>query len=85
MPCVHRTFHDVFADLREDQWPYYLPDSWVPHCTLAINIKKEEILKALDNVIRDYRPKSAEVVRVALVEYHPVKILKDYRFMMSSR
>jgi len=61
MPCVHRTFHDVFADLREDQWPYYLPDSWVPHCTLAINIKWEEVHKALDNVYGItglYAPKS---------------------------
>ena len=58
---VHNAFHDFFADLREDQWPYYLPDSWVPHCTLAINIKKEEIHKALDNVYGItglYAPKS---------------------------
>lgn len=80
---VHRAFHDVFADLREDQFPFYLPDSWVPHCTLAINVKREEIHKALENVIRDYRPICAEVDRVALVEYHPVKILKEYRFRKS--
>ncbi len=57
----------------------------MPHCTLAINIKKEEIHKALDNVIRDYRLICAGVDRVALVEYYPVKILKEYRFGMSDR
>ncbi len=82
---VHRAFHEVFADLREDQFPFYLPDSWVPHCTLAINMKREEVHKALEHVIKIYSPLCAEVDRVALVEYNPVKVLKEYRFRMGDR
>jgi|LFRM01.1.fsa_nt_gb 2'-5' RNA ligase len=82
---VHNAFHDFFADLREDQWPYYLPDSWVPHCTLAINIKWEEVHKALEHVIKIYSPLCVEVDRVALVEYHPVKVLKEYGFRESDK
>lgn len=82
---VHNAFHDFFADLREYQWPYYLPDSWVPHCTLAINIKWEEVHKALEHVIKIYSPLCVEVDRVALVEYHPVKVLKEYGFRESDK
>lgn len=82
---VHNAFHDFFADLREDQWTYYLPDSWVPHCTLAINIEWEEVHKALEHVIKIYSPLCVEVDRVALVEYHPVKVLKEYGFRESDK
>jgi len=77
---VHKAFHDLFDDLKERQMPYYLPGSWVPHCTLALNIPKEKVHKALDAVIRAYKPIVAEVDRVGLVEYHPVKVLKEYKF-----
>lgn len=79
---VHKTFHNEFADLREDQWPYYMPGSWVPHCTLAINIKREEVHEALEHVIKEYSPLCVDVERIGLVEYHPVKLLKEYRFRL---
>jgi len=77
---VHKTFHDLFDDLKQNQMPYYLPGSWIPHCTLSLNIPREKVHEALDAVIRTCKPIIAEVDRVGLVEYHPVKVLKEYKF-----
>jgi 2'-5' RNA ligase len=82
---IHHLFHNSFTDLKEDQWPYYLPGSWVPHCTLSINTKREKVHEALDIVIKAYSPLRIEVNRVGLVEYHPVKVLKEYKFKVSNK
>lgn len=74
----HKSFHNAFDDLKEDRWPYYMPGSWVPHCTLSIDIGRERVHEALDTVIKKYRPLIIEVDRIGLVEFHPVNVLKEY-------
>lgn len=36
--AVHVAVHDALAHRVRDQWAYYLPGAWVPHCTLAEGI-----------------------------------------------
>ena len=32
---LHRAVADSIAPLVSGYWPYYLPDAWTPHCTIA--------------------------------------------------
>ena len=76
---VHKAFQDLFDDLKRIRCRiiFRLMDS---HCTLSLNMAREKIHEALDAVIKACKPIIAEVDRVGLVEYHPVKVLKEYKF-----
>ena len=32
---LHRSVHESLREQPVQHWPHYLPDRWVPHCTLA--------------------------------------------------
>lgn len=76
---LHSKLHGVLKEI-EGKWDYYLPDFWVPHCTLGMNIAKSKIHDALDVIIEDYEPFDAKVETIQLVEFNPVKLVKSFRF-----
>lgn len=76
----HMKLHDALKDI-EEQWDYYLPGFWVPHCTLGMNIPKTKIQKALDVINEDYEPFHVKIESLKLVEFNPdVKVLKSFKF-----
>ena len=42
--AVHSAVHDVLAGQVRAPSAYYLPGSWVPHCTLATGIEDEQVV-----------------------------------------
>ena len=75
----HRDFNNEFSDCREAMWNYYLPDLWVPHCTLAINVPKDKISGAFEYVLESFEPVKARIEEIGLVEFRPVKHLACYK------
>ena len=63
--------HREVAALAEAQGggssPYYRPDFWTPHCTLAVNLTPEAMLEAV-RVCQKVTPISALVTRVGVIE-----------------
>jgi 2'-5' RNA ligase len=43
---AHRRVHAALLGVVQESWPIYEPGSWVPHCTLAMNVKAPERLVA---------------------------------------
>ncbi len=41
--AVHSAVHDVLAKRVKQPAAYYLPGSWIPHCTLAQNLEPESV------------------------------------------
>jgi len=71
---LHRTLKDT-----EGKWEYYLPDFWVPHCTLGMNIPKSKLHDALDAIVEDYEPLDVRIETIQLVEFNPVKLVKSFK------
>jgi hypothetical protein len=38
---VHSRFHKAFSRYRPEASEYYLPGQWVPHCTVAMDLKSD--------------------------------------------
>lgn len=74
----HLKLHEELKDIKE-KWDYYLPGSWVPHCTLGMDIPKSKIHDALDTIIEDYEPFEVKVEIVQLVEFYPIKLLRSFK------
>lgn len=70
---IHREFNDVFSDYRDQMWNYYLPGSWVPHCTLATDLLKKDIPLAMECILDNYQSLNAWVEEIGIVEFRPIK------------
>jgi hypothetical protein len=57
--AFHADVQAVIAGQLE-QWPYYLPGNWVPHCTLAEGLDKAQAAQAF-GLLYGYEPITATI------------------------
>ncbi|RLK59814.1 2'-5' RNA ligase family protein [Actinokineospora cianjurensis] len=65
--AVHSAVHDVLAGKVKNPNSYYLPGSWVPHCTLAHGMADEQTAVAF-RALFPVEPVEARVARVAILD-----------------
>jgi 2'-5' RNA ligase len=64
---LHRAFTAHMAPLMGEVWAYYSEGVWVPHCTLAMGIRRADMPAALARTEAINLPVIARVESVALV------------------
>lgn len=67
--AVHSAVHDVLAGRVRAPSAYYLPGSWVPHCTLAQGIEPAQVAAGFA-ALYPVEPIKARVSEVAVVDTH---------------
>jgi hypothetical protein len=80
-PALHamqRHVHARFATLGDGVWPYYMPASWIPHCTLVTDVPPDRVVEALTIAGRAPLPITGRLERVGIVEFRPVRVLARY-------
>lgn len=75
---MQRQVHARFAALGRSPWQYYLPETWVPHCTLAMEFPRERAPDALAIAKRVSLPIAGRLESVGIVEFRPVRTLARY-------
>jgi len=65
--------HARFVPLGDRGWPHYAPATWVPHCTLAMDLGSVTAATALALASSLTVPLPARLVRMAVVEFRPVR------------
>lgn len=65
-----RELHKCLQDFDTTGWEWYCPNSWVPHCTLALTKEDDEevFYKASDLILHEFRKISGKFVSVGLVK-----------------
>ena len=51
----------------------YIPDNWVPHCTLATKLTEEEILKSVNALLKVKFPVQALISQIELIKCKPME------------
>ncbi|GIV97098.1 MAG: 2'-5' RNA ligase [Herpetosiphonaceae bacterium] len=64
---MHRDFHRSFAAYAHMPWSYYVPDQWVPHCTLAFGLEPTLLPKAVEVCRQQPLPIRARLEQIAIV------------------
>lgn len=67
--AVHSAVHDVLAGRVRQPSAYYLPGSWIPHCTLAQGIDPPQIAAGFATLY-PVDPIRATVTEVAIIDTH---------------
>lgn len=65
-----RELHACMAGFDARDWAWYLPDRWIPHCTLALlkDDGEETFLKASKLILRGFRKMAGRFVALGLVK-----------------
>ena len=56
--------------------PYYQPFSWLPHCTIAKQLSKEQMVEAFQVLQNHFTPMDGRVVRIGLAKTNPHRDIK---------
>lgn len=64
---LHIGLHQALAGQAVAHWPHYLPGRWVPHCTLAQDLSRDEIAEAF-RVLHGYEPIAAQVTSTGITD-----------------
>ena len=67
--AVHSAVHDVLAGRVRQPSAYYLPGSWVPHCTLAQGIEPAQTAAGFA-AVHPVEPIHAAVTEIAVLDSH---------------
>ena len=70
--ATHAAYHRLAAGLRASCWPHYLPDAWVPHCTLAMFWPSAALLAILEQLKATWKPLSGTAQSLALIRVEPL-------------
>lgn len=65
--AVHARLNDVLQEQGIVQWTHYLPGSWVPHCTLAMDLTPAELSTAA-SLLTGFPQIQAEVAEVGITD-----------------
>ena len=65
-----RELHECLKGFDTKGWEWYCPNSWMPHCTLALtNEEAEDVFyKASDLILHQFRKLAGEFVSIGLVK-----------------
>ncbi|WP_274650889.1 2'-5' RNA ligase family protein [Paenibacillus humicola] len=64
----HRQYHAEFDELLPNPHSFYVPNQWVPHCTLAIRLTPDQAAEAMAFCYPDFRPLQTRVIEAGVVK-----------------
>ena len=79
---LHRELHEALRDFDTAGWEWYLPNRWVPHCTLALTRDDAEdvFYRASDLILHAFRKMRGSFVALGLVKItFPVEEIRTVR------
>ncbi|MCI0764335.1 2'-5' RNA ligase family protein [Bacillus sp. TL12] len=65
---LHQSFHNHFTDFHDQPQSYYVPEKWVPHCTIANRLDKEQFIRVMEFVYKDLSAQKAVVKSLKLIK-----------------
>lgn len=75
--------YDTMKEFDTQGWEWYLPDGWVPHCTIALNSEDEEdvFYKSSELILREFKKIEGKYTALGLVKLtFPVKEIATIPF-----
>lgn len=68
----HNRYHECFEQYNDEPSSFYLPDKWIPHCTIANRLSQEKLLGAFN-----YCSQKIGVIKAQISELSLIKIKNE--------
>lgn len=73
---LHRHYYGMFREYEGTAKPFYFPDNWKPHISLATRLSVPDIVKTMEFIMSRFEPITGEAVEIGVVEI----VMKEGRF-----
>jgi 2'-5' RNA ligase len=70
---LHKKVNLLLDQVGEEPVPFYLPEKWVPHCTLAVEFEPDQINRVVEIARRMLLPITGWATELCLIEYPPAQ------------
>jgi 2'-5' RNA ligase len=64
----HTNHHNFFEKFNRKANSYYLPNQWIPHCTLANKLPHDQLSEAYAYCLKNFQTIKGKIKEVALIE-----------------
>ncbi|PFK31640.1 hypothetical protein COI93_20635 [Bacillus cereus] len=64
---LHQSFHNHFKDFHNQPHSYYVPEKWVPHCTIANRLEQEPFVRVIEIVYKNFSVQKATIESLKLI------------------
>lgn len=67
---LHSDLHEKLKEFDTQGWEWYLPDGWVPHCTIALNSEDDDEMfyKTSELILREFKKIEGSYEALGLVK-----------------
>jgi len=65
---IHNSVHTLMENVSSNTVPNYLPDSWVPHCTLVFRTQRQDQLACSGYLLDNWHQLYGEICAVGIIE-----------------
>lgn len=67
---LQSNLHETLIEFDTQGWEWYLPDGWVPHCTVVMNSEDDEDIfyKSSELILREFRKMEGKYTAFGLVK-----------------
>ncbi len=74
----HEEFHRLTDDFKGQINKYYLPELWIPHCTMVMNNSRTKFLKCLEIVEDTFEPMQVQIEQIGIIKFRPVEHIESF-------
>jgi 2'-5' RNA ligase len=73
---IHKYVYELFELYRKEVLnKSYLPQNWLPHCTVAFNVPTKKIPDAMNTTLNSIQSLTIRIDKIVLIEYFPYIVL----------
>lgn len=65
----HQSFHDYFKSFHDNPKSYYVPGTWIPHCTIANRLNSNQFLSVMEYIYENF-----DVMRASMEKLKFIKV-----------
>jgi len=65
---LHKNYHKKFEQFNDSIHIYYLPNNWNPHCSLAVGLDNNKLVKVFEHCLKKFKILSGKIIEIGLVE-----------------
>ncbi|TLS36425.1 2'-5' RNA ligase family protein [Pseudalkalibacillus caeni] len=66
--AFHTGHHEAFRQFHDDPGSLYVPDKWIPHCTIASRLNQQQLKEAFSYCSNNLSATTAQISEIALLE-----------------
>lgn len=78
---THAAFHQLLRKEKINPSKYYLPDRWVPHCTLEFEQPDEQFYLGVELFKKNFSPIHGQFSTLGMVAFRPIEYLAEYQLL----